>query len=206
MRVDFRSNIRAVERGLSDFAAKQVPFATSLALNATAEEIQKEESERLGKTLDRPTPFTRRAWAVWRSSKRNLSAKVFAKDAQAAYLSTLEDGGTRTPKGRAIVTPAGLKLNSFGNMPKGAVKKALASPRVFSGTPKGRAPGIYQRTGVTAKAPGGTGLVKLTSYIRRAGYKPTLGFKEEARALALRRMPHHFQAAMARALASARRS
>jgi hypothetical protein len=115
MDVRFQSNIREVERGLSDFAKRQLPFAVSLALNDTAADVAKNAEKGLAKRLDRPTPFTRRAFAVLRSSRARLAAAVFAKDAQAAYLRFQEEGGERRPKGRAIVVPVNVRLNKFGN-------------------------------------------------------------------------------------------
>ena len=203
MQVSFRSNLREVERGLSDLARKQVPFATSLALNATAGKVAEAAGDLLTRRLDRPTPFTQRAFAVRRSSRATLAASVFAKDAQAAYLTFAESGGERAPKKRANVIPAGLRLNSFGNMPRGAIKRALARPDVFSGRPKGgkpRPPGIYERTGK-----GGRGaLRRLVLYTGAASYSPRLGFAEEARRVAEANMAREFEASLRRALATAR--
>lgn len=198
MRLSLESNIRKVERDLSDAARKQVPFATSLALNETAKHIQKAETARLSKVLDRPTPFTRRAYAIRRATKRRLEARVFVKPIQAAYLSRLEDGGTRTPAGRAIVTPARIRLNKYGNMPRRAIQRNLARPDTFSGKPKGRSsPGIYQRK--RGK------LVKLASYTRAARYRPQLRFKLMAERRARRAFPAKFQRALAQAFATRRR-
>ena len=94
-------NIREVERDLSDFARRQLPFATSLALNETAEAIERKSSAKALETrLDRPTPFTLRGLLVLRSSKARLWADVLFKDAQAAYLRWQETGGERPPRRR----------------------------------------------------------------------------------------------------------
>lgn len=199
MRMSLESNIRAVERDLSDAARRQVPFATSLALNEMAEAVRDHETARLEKVLDRPTPFTRKAYAMRRSTKRRLEARVFIKAIQARYLEAQEEGGTRTPKRRALVVPAAIRKNKYGNIARGAVKRNLAKPAVFSGTPRGggKGPGVYQRKGKR--------LVKLVSYAKRARYSPRLGFKRSASRFTSQRFPVIWEKALRCAFASRRR-
>lgn len=203
--MDFRvsHNIRQVERGLSDFARRQLPFATALALTRTARDIKANSEKRLRRRLDRPTPFTLRAFAVRRATKRRLAAEVFAKDRQAAYLSFAEDGGTRRPKGEAIVVPAErTRRNRYGNMPRGAIGRALARGDTFSGDPAGpRGGGIWKRVG--RKGRGGLRLV--ADYAKRAVYRPRLGFEDGAVKTTRARLPAHLTAALAHAIRTARR-
>lgn len=198
MDVSFERNVREVERGLSGFALRQLPFALSLALNATAEDVKRNADKALARRLDRPTRFTLRAFRVLRSTKRRLASAVFAMDRQAAYLVWAERGGERKPTGKAIVVPVGMRTNAHGNIPRGGVKGALAKPGVFSGRAgKRRAPGIYER-----KPTGGLRL--LIAYTPRAGYRPRLRFGEDAAKTARARMPVHFERAMRRALETAK--
>jgi len=199
MQISLHSNLRDVERDLSDAARRQLPFATSLALNATAGEIQKNETRRLDKRLDRPTPFTKKAYAIRRSSKRRLEARVFVKPIQARYLRMQEEGGTRRPKGRAIVLPQKARVNKYGNLPRGSVKRQVSKPNVFSGRPKGsgRGPGVYRRQGRK--------LIKLVSYTGRASYEPRLGFRQSAAKTAARRFPVHFERSLRKAFSTRRR-
>ena len=198
--VSFEHNIREVARDLSDFALRQLPFATSLALNDTALAIQRNTLKALDRNLDRPTPFTRRGLLVLRSSKARLWADVLFKDVQAEYLRWQERGGTRGPKGRAIPVPVTLKRNAFGNMGRGAVKAAAVRPDVFSGRPGGGRlkPGLYKRL------PNG-GLRLLVAFEAVARYAPRLGFAEEAEKTARAFMPIAWERAMRRAIETARR-
>lgn len=197
MDVNLRHNVREVERGLSDFARNQVPFATSVALNETAADVARNATKGLARRLDRPTRFTLRAFAILRSTKRRLAARVFAKDRQASYLATQEDGGERTPEGRALVVPVRIRLNQSGNIARGGIKRALARPDTFSGAPGGRAGGIYQRTR--------TGLRLLVSYAAKAVYSPRLRFRSDAAKTAAARFPVQFERALRRAIETARR-
>lgn len=204
MDADFRHNIGEVERGMSDFARKQLPFSVSQALNATAGEVGANTVKRMARKLDRPTPFTLKGFLVRRTTKTRQAAAVFAKDIRGKYRRILEEGGTHFPKpGRtALVLPARIRLNRYGNMARGAVWRALARDKVFSGDPRGARPGgIYERTGR-----GGRGdLRMLAGYTKRARYRPQFGFRDAARKTALAWMPRHFEEAMRRAVATARR-
>lgn len=208
MQISFQNNIRQVERGLSDFARREVPFATSLALNATADDVLKNTSVSLRKRLDRPTPFTEKAFRATRSSKSRLSVKVFAMDRQAAYLKFQEDGGTRKPNRKAIAIPVNIETNEFGNIPRRGIKRTLKLKNVFSGVPKGapkEAAGIYKRVGATAKKKAGYRLLLLIDYAKRTIYRPRLRFKSSAAKTAAARFPIHWERSIKRAIATARR-
>ncbi|MFN3614677.1 MAG: hypothetical protein ACK4WC_08980 [Rubrimonas sp.] len=206
MRFDVRHNIAEVERGLSNFAREQVPFAVSVAINAVAQQVAEEQDRQLRRALDRPTPFTLRGVGVSRSSKRRLVAAVFVKDRQAAYLRFQEAGGVRQPAKRAIPVPAKLRRNRFGNMPRGAVANALAASNTFSGTPKGGGqPGVYRRLGATADRKGGFKLERVLTWADQARYRPRLGFIKTARRVAANRIAPEFETALAKAIATARR-
>lgn len=194
------SNIKQFERGLNDAARRQIPFALSLAINEVLSDVRKNWVKRLRKSLDRPTPFTLRGFAIKRASKRRLTGMVFAKPIQNDYLARLEDGGTRIPRRRAIPVPVGQRRNRYGNMPRGAVSRVLAKPNTFSGTPKGGGtPGIYQRLGTRRKS-GGARLKLLVHYADLARYTPRLALRAGAMKTATARLPGAMLRAMRRAL------
>ncbi|WP_461495031.1 hypothetical protein [Pyruvatibacter sp.] len=138
---------------LGKVALQQMPFALAKTVTQVAYQAKAALETEMTKAFDRPTPFTMRAFAVQaaRKSQPNPEAVVFAKDIQAEYLAKQIFGGTRQPKsgGRAVLTPAGQRLNKYGNLPRGAVKRALARGNTFSGTVTfkkgGPVAGIWQR-------------------------------------------------------------
>lgn len=197
MEISFAANFREVERDLSDFARKQLPFATSLALNDTAEAVERGARRDLETRLDKPTPFTLRGLLILRSSKARLWADVLIKDAQAAYLRWQETGGDRPPKAKAIPVPVHIGRDSFGNMARGAVKRAALGADVFSGRPGRAGPGLFQRLK-------GGGLRLLVAFEPVAKYRPRLHFADNATRIANAMMPAAFERAMRRALTSAR--
>lgn len=177
-------------------AVRQVPFAAALALTSIAQDVKKQADSDLGRNLDRPTPFTQRAYGVSRATKTHLVATVYARQIQSKYLAKQEEGGPRHPKGRAILVPAGTRLNKYGNMPKSQIRRLLARKDVFSGEVNGTA-GIWRRMK-------GGSLKLLVAYRSRVEYAPRLGFLDGARAVARQNHERRFREALNRALATAR--
>lgn len=194
-------NIKALERDLSDAARNQLPFAASLAINDTLGDIKRNEEKGIAKRFDRPTPFTRKAVGLKRSTKRRLTGAAFIKDAQAEYLETQETGGERRPKGRALVVPVEQRRNKYGNLPRGAVGRLLANPKVFATRPGSRLPGgIYRRTGGKRNPR----LRMLVAFEAVTRYAPRFRFIETARKTAEAQFARRFRSAFARAFGSRR--
>ncbi|WP_282130134.1 hypothetical protein [Roseobacter litoralis] len=196
------NNIKEVQRGLNDATRKQIPFAASVAINSVLNDIKRNFEKRLRRVLNNPTPFTLKAVAVRRANKRTLTGTVFIKDIQAGYLKWLEDGGRRQPNRRAILVPVRQRVNKYGNLPRGAVRRTLAKATTFSGAPKGKpgAAGVYQRVGK-----GRTSKLKLLlHYADAARYKPRLGFNSSARRTAEARLPGAMLSAIRKAVSTRR--
>lgn len=212
--INLRMDLRDFERGLTRLEKKQMPFAAALALNATAKDVEKNTVRWLSKSLDRPTPFTKRGTLIKYATKQKLFADVGFKDIQASYLKWQEDGGVRRPKRKAIVVPVGeavgFKRNKYGNMTRNAVKRALAKPNVFSGEVKGVA-GIWLRPKRGRRRKGGYGTktnVKapklLAVYKSSVKYTPTMDFQGDAYKTAKIRFPHHLERTFKQAMATSR--
>lgn len=188
---------RAIERRLSGIAKTQMPFAAALGINDVAGQIAEAERSALNRDIDRPTTFTTRGLTTQRATKRKLVGVVGFKPVQAEYLGLQATGGTRRAKRKAVVVPVNQRLNKYGNMPKGAIKRALARPDTFSGTVKGVA-GIWQRpkvgkrrtkaggagTGAAGTVGARKGLKLLVAYRDAVSYSPRLKFVPRAHRLA----------------------
>lgn len=142
--ISVRSDLARMQRTMTELERRQLPFATALALTRTAQAAQRAVVRELPSAFDRPTPFTQRGVAVKAATKQTLEAEVFVRPIQAAYLALQEAGGTREPKKRALVIPAGIRLNQYGNIPARALARAKGRKDVFVGTVKGKA-GFWQR-------------------------------------------------------------
>ncbi len=131
LRIDLKQSGALFDRLLRTLAADQVPFAIAQAVTDTAVAAQKAVTAEMPGIFDRPRAFTQNALVMKPARKDNPTAMVTVKDTQASYLLLEETGGTRSASdttkgdGAALVVAPQLKLNSFGNIPNGAVSKLI---------------------------------------------------------------------------------
>ena len=198
---------------------KQERYAMAVALTRTAQAVRDETPARLDRTLDRPTPFTKRGVYVQRATAQKLEAVVGFMDAQAAYLRYQEEGGRRAPARRVIVLPSRIKLDAYGSIPRAefmrlylraksdkratrALSRRLGiSSKVdlFIGDPgEGRPSGIWQRVAAGHLVP----IVVFREAAVR--YKPRLGWVDWGLKQARARIATEYRRALQAALATAR--
>lgn len=151
-------------RYLTDVERKQVPFALSRAINASAKDVQKAQRGELEGRLDRPKPYTLGGTYIQYSNKANLTATIGLIDkpkqgnrAPVKYLAAQIGGGHRRfvgyeralqrmgllPNGYQVVPGQGAKLDRFGNLDAkqmnevfGALKSKVRNLRVYTGKGK----------------------------------------------------------------------
>jgi hypothetical protein len=156
IQITVTSDIQTTIGRLDAALARHVPFATSLAINRTAKDVQAAFGQEARSAFDRPRPFTVGAGATYlkTSSKHHLVAEVGYKDIQARYLRWQIAGGQRVQKAfeRAlsglgllpagyVTTPgAGLRLDAYGNIPRAQIVQILGQLKsrasVFGGRGK----------------------------------------------------------------------
>lgn len=219
IRIKVSFDARRMQRGLTDLAKKQIPFAISQAVNAVAQKVIDAETAALDETFDQPRSFTKQAFTMashfggQRASKRNPVAIIVAKPIQEAYLAPSEFGEPQSlGQGKRVRTPVNIKTGSGGNIPKDAIARLLQEPDVFIGSVNGTN-GIWQRP--TAPRPKGTprrkiksnttGRLKLlVAFTRPVRVKTHLRFRERAAEVVGRSIDAEFDRALAKALATAR--
>jgi hypothetical protein len=196
--VSLKSEWKAFGEQLDDLSREQLPYATARALTETARAVQRTITAELPSIFDRPTPFTMRALAIKPARKSDLTAEVFVKDIQAAYLKLEETGGTRTPKRTALVLPADIRLNQYGNIPRAALQrlKGRGKAAVFVGTVKGVG-GFWQRGPLHS-------LRLLAAFKPAAQYKPRFHYRDRVAAAARAAFPPSLERNLTLALATAR--
>ena len=197
----------------------QLPFATSLALNRTARDVQQAYRAQTPLTFNQPVAFTRNAWRYEQASKGHLEASVGSAPGR-RYLLTQSTGGTRRWKAyegfiRGLAEPGSLPdrqlvpttpaVNAAGNPRRslfGELQSRLSTTDrggFFIGTPRGasRSPGVYRRS-----------RAKLIPFFLVADDAPTYSPRFPLAALGNatidRVFPTHLANAIDRALASAR--
>lgn len=135
-----------LSRKLSEIEQRQLPFATAVALNRTAQAVKDAEIEAMKAQFDRPTRFTLNSLFIKPAKKNRLESVVWVKDyaskAQAPTRWLLPEvmGGGRgqkrseallsargiLPGGKAILPGKGMTLDSHGNISRGQIQKILS--------------------------------------------------------------------------------
>ncbi|GBQ84142.1 hypothetical protein AA13595_1333 [Gluconacetobacter johannae DSM 13595] len=127
----------AVTRKLAAFR-RQISFVVAGAINDLAFQAMRAENAAMSDIFAHPRPFTHRSAQVEkRATKADLTAVVSLRDAQAKYLTPYETGGPHETPGKALLVPADVRLDQYGQLPKGAIKRLAARPDVFFGTVRG---------------------------------------------------------------------
>lgn len=201
----------------------QLPFATSVALNQTARQVQQAYKAETTRSFDKPVAFTRNAFRYNKSTKANLVAEVFPA-ADRPYLTTQSFGGTRrfkTYEGliRGLAQSSGNPLPSnLKLIPTAIARNAAGNPkrRLFAelqsrlsttdrggfmvGTPRGgnRAPGVYRRSR-------GRLVPYFVTAAQEPRYRPLFPFERVGYQTVRQTFPTALSASLDRALASARR-
>ena len=206
---------------------KQLPFATSVALNNVAFDARKAINAGTKGAFHVPVKFTQNAFLVQKSKKKSLAAFVYAQDKagkdRARYLRFGIAGGRRPQKGLDVyfenavpndgTIPAGayfmptslVKTNASGNVTQATLRRISkgisGNPRggFFIGTPRGdnRPPGIYRRS-----------REQLFPYFiattDRPDYTGRFNIESIGAKVIDRRFGIHFNAALSKALSTAR--
>lgn len=145
MNISVKMDIKAATKGLSNLQKRQIPFATSQALNDTAFQARTDAMAGMDKHLEKPTPWTKRGIRVGKSTKAKLVSSVAIEPDRWKYLRFQVSGGTRQYKtDGTIVTPKAINKNKYGNISRGRIKNLIASKRAFVGTVRG-VYGVWQR-------------------------------------------------------------
>jgi len=180
MRLSIKHNIDEVTRGMSSIQKKQIPFATMLALNDTAFDLQRVYKAQTKQKFDQPTQFTQTGFAVQKAKKTDLTAVVYVTEKREDYMKLQVDGGVRHPKNKAIIIPNRSNSDELakyrsGNLTKGAVNKLKKQKdKYFFGVPKGNqgSEGIWERYGRTATASvSGARIRQVAKLSKQAKYK-----------------------------------
>ena len=122
--------------------AKNIRFATAVALTRTALDIRLAEIGEMKSVFDRPTPWTLNSLAVKPATKTDLVAlvrkKEFGANSAGHILGPHIDGGPRGMRraeqalGGFVVPGRGMKLDRYGNLPPATYVKILSQLKLSS--------------------------------------------------------------------------
>ena len=197
MRVSVKSNIDEVTKWTTNVQRKQIPFATSSAINKTLFQLRKEMMKQTLKKLDRPTPFTQKGFLVQTAKKTKLKGMLFIKQQVEEYLQYQIDGGIRsTGKNIPIPYKPNARLNKYGNIigkRTGLIKKNTQ----FFGTVKG-IDGVWERQKKDNR------LKLIIGFTKTAAYEPKFPFYVIADKFVAANFDKNFAEKFAQALRSAK--
>ena len=221
IRLDLDTSGLTAAQGFFARFTDQLPFASSLALNQTARQVQLAFRDQTAISFSSPTPFTRSAFRYTKSTKANLVAEVFPSSDR-AYIATQSFGGQRRWKdyegfirglaaasGSALpdrqLVPTALAVNAAGNPKRnlfGQIESRLSTTDpggFFIGTPRGgnRGPGVYRRSR-------GRLFPYFLTVERQPTYSPRFPFERVGRQTVARVFNTNLSAAIDRAIATAR--
>jgi len=161
IRVNLTDNFSTLDRVLIVLERDHMPFAIARALTDMAQLGKATIAREIPAIFSKggpPKPFTVNSAVARPASKSTLAAEVFIKNTQAAYLQLEETGGTRSPRGAALVWPgssAPALHDSHGNLPEGLLRRLRAAARTTRANAK-RARRASRKVGA-----GGAGAIDL---------------------------------------------
>ena len=119
MQISVTSNVNEVKKTLTRIQRRQIPYATSVAINNTAVKLLKVEQGAMKKHLDRPRKQTITALKLQRSNKKKIpiTARLYFTDWANRYMVYQVYGGTRPVKTVVPLNQYGGKLNAYGSIP-----------------------------------------------------------------------------------------
>jgi hypothetical protein len=217
MQISVKSDIAKLRKDVGVLFRSQIPFASQVAINATAFDVRRATQTALKSRLHKPTQYTFKSGLQVEkaTSKKNPIAKVgfrsetFGKGSgsipQADYMKRLIEGGTRLPRGKSIPVPVpkNMKPNKSGNIPRGKINRLLGDKdRYFSGVPNGGKgdAGIWERmprNSKRAKSKNKGGKIRMViSYESKTQYQSIFPFKKIASTIVKRKFKRNFEDGM----------
>lgn len=133
MQIHVKHDLQEVRAAIGRIAREQIPFGSSLAVNAVARQARDKMPAVFERVMDRPKPFTTRSSIFTTvATKAKPEAIVGIKDKQAEYLAALLSGGQRRLKvveqrfmGRFFVPTKAAPTDSYGNVSKATLLSIL---------------------------------------------------------------------------------
>jgi hypothetical protein len=151
IKVELKPDLRAFLQGVENLKSRQLPFATSLAINRTLNDAKAEVVSTMQKVFDTPRPFVLRGVRTQYSSKRDLRGRIYLEDSPGKgvavdrVLLAQVIGGERRflkfekalqarnllPSGMYAVPTKYAPRDAYGNVPGNFVVQVLAYLQAF---------------------------------------------------------------------------
>lgn len=203
IRIELRTDIAAFQRAADEHVTNDVVEGLVDAVNDVAKAAEDRLVDRVGTVFDNPTPFTRNSFRVLQANARRSkdpAALLYIQQIQARYLELEIEGGVRragdyaTTKLGPIVPGPHAPKDSYGNLPRGYVRKIMQEKHVAWINARPGQPPILVRS-----VPGKK-MEVLAVITRDQPYKPVLPFYAIVEETVRKEWPRAAERALARRL------
>ena len=139
MQISVKADVKTVQRQLNRIQKRQIPFATSLALNRTADKAKDDLYGSMKRYFKKPTKqVLNQSLRTQYSKKTNLRSQVYAVPWADEFLQYQAYGGTERKKGPRLVAPVDqANVNAYGNI-KGKRNNLIKSGMYYAKTKSGK--------------------------------------------------------------------
>ena len=190
---NIKGDLKPIKKSLTKVQKKQIPFAAANAINNTLFDIQKAEKAQMPKKLDRPTPFTLKAFKINKAKKSMLVGDIHVMPSRYKYLKYQIEGGTRSKNNIGVPTYAA-KLNKYGNL-SGRKTGLVKNKRQFIQTINGVS-GVWEKSK--------SGLKLMVAFEKTVNYEKRFPFYKIAEAVARKKFQRNMRLSLSRAERTAR--
>ena len=218
MQISVKSDIAKLRKDVGVLFRSQIPFASQVAINATAFDVRRATQTALKSRLHKPTKYTTNTGLQVEKAKDKKApiakvgfagrgfGQVKGSIPQADYMARQIQGGSRHPNASTILVPmkGRAATNAAGNIPKSKLNRFLGDTnKFFVGKPKGaKGPGsgegIWERRGRD-----GRGKIKMKIHFNsRTDYSPRFPFQKIAQREVGRVFADNFRTGMRKAIKS----
>lgn len=179
LKADFSFNVEGnldeFVKGSKTLQVQDIPRVIADTLTGMANDAVEDESKATLKQLDRPKPYTQRAFRAQRAYRNKFVSEVFVMRNQMKYLKNAIFGGEQED----TYSPRNIRLNQYGNIPgmRGGdkIEKLINQPDHFVAEFNG-VKGVWRRYKNRRRKP------KLViQFVERKKYTPQFFFEDIAK-------------------------
>jgi hypothetical protein len=233
--ISFEFEYKKAAQELNAIARTQLPYAMSVAINRTLNDVKAGEQEEMKRVFDNPTPWALNSMQIKYSNKANLHGEIKLKDyagkgiPATKFLKAEIEGGSRAvkrserwlqerglmPQGYRVVPGQGAKLDKYGNITGGKITQilsALQANPMSSANSKAKAKtaryfAVSKEGGLQ---PGvyeriGKSVKPIMIFVKSVNYKARYNYVNIGESIARRVFANNFERAMTEAMDTMRR-
>ena len=234
LKINIEKEMKGLTRYIDDIARKQVPYATSRALNQVTKDAKQAEIETMKRVFNNPVRYTLNSLRLKFSTKSNLKTEIAIEEyggkgtSPSDYLTPNIRGGFRKPKrsekllynigklgaGQYITPGSAARLTGSGKVSSGWMQQVLSGLKAQTDSRQNSRGGKASRYFIGKPGRGAFGIYEhvgraircVFKVINKApNYKKRYPFNETCQNTVRNNFPTAFSSAMKQAMATARK-